>query len=320
MRSAITLSGLAAVLAATAMSASTAAAATRPGVSTGGAARVTQTSATLTGKVNPKGSPTTYVFQYGTSKRYGAQTGPTSAGAGTAAVAAAAPLTGLAPATRYHFRLVAANAAGTTLGGDRTFTTPKQPLGFAVTATPNPVPFGGPTTIVGQLTGTGSAGRSVQLQQKAFPYTAGFANAGNPQLTDAQGRFSFPILALTTNTQFRVVSTGAGAVASPVVLVGSAVVVRLAVSARRIRSGRLVRFAGSVAPREDGALYALQKRRGAAWVTVAGSSLRPYTAARSRFAKRIRVRRSGVYRVYVGVADGAHVSSASSRRSVRVIR
>jgi hypothetical protein len=32
-------------------------------------------------------------------------------------------LTGLRPATTYHYRLVATNAAGKTLGVDRTFTT-----------------------------------------------------------------------------------------------------------------------------------------------------------------------------------------------------
>ena len=36
-------------------------------------------------------------------------------------------LSGLAPATTYHFRVVAINAAGTTLGADRTFTTSTAP-------------------------------------------------------------------------------------------------------------------------------------------------------------------------------------------------
>jgi hypothetical protein len=313
-----TILGLAALAAAVAPSAAQAAPA-KPGVATGAATSVTQTSATLTGKVNPKGTATTYYFQVGTTNRYGAQTGPTAAGTGTAAVNATAGLTGLAPATKYHFRLVATNSGGTTLGADKSFTTAKQPLGFAVTATPNPVAFGGPTTITGQLTGTDSAGRGVQLQQKAFPYTAGFANVGNAQVTNAQGTFAFPVLALTANTQFRVITTGAGSVASPVVLVGSSVAVRFAVSSHRIHSGRLVRFAGTVTPREDGALYAVQKLSGATWVTVGGSSLRAYTADKSRFAKRLRIRHSGTYRIYVGVADGSHVSNASTSQAIKVV-
>src|SRR5437763_12170854 len=118
--------------AAIATAAPAAAAVTKPTVTTGGAAVVTQTSATLTGKVNPNGARTTYFFQYGSTKGYGATTGPADAGAGTKSRTAAADLTGLAPFTRYHYRLVAQNAKGTTFGGDRTFTTKKQPLGFSL--------------------------------------------------------------------------------------------------------------------------------------------------------------------------------------------
>ena len=98
------------VLAAVLLSAApAAAAATKPTATTRGAARMTQTSATLTGSVNPNGARTTYWFQYGPSKHYGAATGPADAGSGTHARAAAADLTGLAPFTRYHYRLVARN-------------------------------------------------------------------------------------------------------------------------------------------------------------------------------------------------------------------
>jgi hypothetical protein len=293
-------------------------AATKPTVATGTAANVTQTSATLRGTVNPQGSATTYYFQYGKAASYGAQTGPASAGAGTKGIAEKAPVVGLTPNTTYHFRVVATNIAGATVGADRTFTTPKQPLGFTLSATPNPVPLGGPTTISGQLTGTGNAGKGVRLQQRAFPYTGAFANVGNSQTVNAQGQFSFPILSLTQNTQYRVVTTGSGSVTSPVVLVGSQVAIHVAVSAHTIKSGQLVRFAGSVAPKEDGALYAVQKQKGATWVTVAGSSLRSYTVDKSRFARRIRIRHSGTYRIYVGVADGTHVSNASGNVEIKI--
>jgi hypothetical protein len=74
-------------------------------------------------------------FQYGTSTAYGGQTaaGPLSAGlsdiTGLIAAAPALPmslsaaLTGLAPGTLYHFRLVASNPDGTAYGSDQTFTT-----------------------------------------------------------------------------------------------------------------------------------------------------------------------------------------------------
>ncbi len=313
MRTAI----LAAVLTSLLASPAGASAATKPAVSTGGAAHVTPTSATLTGSVDPQGSSTSYVFQYGKTRAYGAQTGPASAGRGSAKVAATADVTGLAPATTYHYRLVATNAGGTTPGGDRSFRTAPQPLGFSLAATPNPVPFGGATTLAGQLTGTGSANRGVALQGKAFPYTTAFQPVGNQQITNAAGSFSFPVPALTANTQFRVV-TNDGKATSPIVIVGSAVTVRLALSSHRPRSHSLVRFAGTVTPREEGALYAVQRLSGTRWVTIGGSSLRPYRAMSSRFAKRVRIAHSGSYRVYVGVADGSHVSSASSVQHIHV--
>lgn len=295
-----------------------AAAATAPSVSTGTATEVTQTSAKLRGTVNPQGSATTYYFQYGKTKSYGSQTGPASAGSGTKGVAVNAPVVGLTPNTTYHFRVVATNVAGAIVGTNRTFTTPKQPLGFTLSATPNPVPLGGTTTVSGVLSGTGNVGKSVQLQQRVFPFTSTFANVGNPQTVNAQGQFAFPILSLTQNTQYRVVTVGAGSVASPVVLVGSQVAIRFSVSAKTVKARQLVRFAGSVAPKEDGALYAIQKQRGSAWVTIAGSSLRAYTADKSRFARRVRIHHSGVYRVFVGVADGAHVSTASASVEIKI--
>jgi CSLREA domain-containing protein len=94
-----------------------------PNVVTGGAKQVKPKSARLTGAVVPNGSATTYFFQYGETKAYGKKTGTKSAGAGSLAKPASGRVKGLKAVTRYHYRLVAENARGTTLGGDRTFTT-----------------------------------------------------------------------------------------------------------------------------------------------------------------------------------------------------
>jgi hypothetical protein len=308
---------VAAVTAAIAAAAPAAAAVTKPTVSTGGAARVTQTSATLTGKVNPNGARTTYFFQYGASTLYGSTTGPTDAGAGTGTKAAAADLTGLAPFTKYHYRLVAQNSKGTTVGGDRTFTTKKQPLGFSLAANPNPATWGTGATLAGQLTGTGNAGRTVKLQQNAFPYTAKFTDVGNALVTDANGSFGFAVPLLTVSTQFRVVTVGSPSATSPVVIVGCAVRVGVKTSARRVRRGRRVRFSGHVTPANDGALYAIQRLRKGAWVTVKGGSLRHGSATSSRYSKRMRIRHFGQYRVFVGV-NNQNTSGVS--KSIRLRR
>lgn len=92
-----------------------------PSVSTGPATSVKPTGATVTGTVDPSGQATTYHFDYGTSTAYGHTTASTSAGSGTTNQSVSATLSGLVPNTTYHYRIVATNASGTTVGGDRTF-------------------------------------------------------------------------------------------------------------------------------------------------------------------------------------------------------
>jgi hypothetical protein len=292
------------------------AAAQVPGVTTGGAARITAQGATLTGQVNPRGLPTTYFFEYGATTAYGARTTSAGAGRDTTAVAAAAPVAGLAPATRYHFRLVAQNGSGVARGGDRTFRTAAQPLALALTATPNPVAFGVPVTIAGTLSGTGNAGQTVQLQQRPFPFVGGFAPIGNAVVTDRQGRFAISLVSVALTTQYRAVLVGRPGVASPGITLGVQVVVRAKASRRRVRRGSRVRFSGTVRPAEVGRPLAIQKRRGSRWVTVSGMLVRPGGAGFGVFGKTIRVRRGGDYRIFVGAGSGATVPATS--RSIRI--
>jgi hypothetical protein len=102
-------------------------AASPPSATTGAASSVTQSSATVSGTVDPQGMATTYRFEYGTSSSYGLQTADVDAGSGTGAVDASANLTGLTSDTTYHYRLVATNAAGVTRGSDRTLKTDARP-------------------------------------------------------------------------------------------------------------------------------------------------------------------------------------------------
>lgn len=111
----------------------------------------TETTAVLRGRIHPQNSPTTYHFEYGTDTSYGTtvpvpdrcvtslpegcvdpdDTDPDDTdGDGildrdelNTVQSVGEPIGGLEPGTTYHFRLVATNAAGTTHGADRTFTT-----------------------------------------------------------------------------------------------------------------------------------------------------------------------------------------------------
>ncbi|MGI8778666.1 MAG: hypothetical protein ACR2L8_00595 [Solirubrobacteraceae bacterium] len=300
-----------------------ASAASKPGVRTGGVSLVTPSTVTLNGRVDPNNAATTYFFQLGTTSLYGVNTAAGSAGGGGTLVPVNAPVTGLAPATTYHYRVVAQNARGITKGADRTFKTRVQPLGVTLAATPNPVsPPGAPVTLAGQLTGTNNAGRQVVLQSNPFPFSRpeGFLAEGNPQVTDAAGNFSFPVLSLPVTTQYRVLMPQKPEVVSPIVVVGAAVAVRTDTrKVARHRHSVSVRFRGSVSPPTDSLRVDIQKLRAGAWTTIAHTRAKHATASKSSYRTRVRLFRSGQFRA-VAEAAGQYVAGAGRVIDITVRR
>jgi hypothetical protein len=96
---------------------------TPPTATTVEAGSITNTAARTLGTVNPKNQTTSYRVQYGTTTAYGLSTPTHQLPAGNVEREVVSALSGLTGATTYHYRLVATNAAGTTYGQDRTFTT-----------------------------------------------------------------------------------------------------------------------------------------------------------------------------------------------------
>jgi hypothetical protein len=168
-----------------------------PTVSTGGPSSVSQTSAVVNGIVNPQGHSTSYFFQYGTSTSYGVQTTPAGAGHGTSNVAVHATLTGLAPGTVYHYRIVGQNSGGVATGADQTLTTTANVtqshvafmgrMGFVSPGAIIGVEagcFGGTTRCGGHVT---MSHNGVLIGQRNFniaPNSGGFQNLG----INAQGK------------------------------------------------------------------------------------------------------------------------------------
>ncbi len=99
-----------------------------PTAVTGSASTVTTKSAKLAGAVTANGQATNWYVEYGATTGYGSKTAAKSAGNGTKPAGVSATVTGLRARTTYHYRLVAANASGTSLGADRTFRTAGPPL------------------------------------------------------------------------------------------------------------------------------------------------------------------------------------------------
>lgn len=98
-----------------------------PTVTTEAAASVGERAATLRGSLNPEGKPTEYFFKWGLTESYGQTTSVPPTVEGTTDVPVSAMLSGLAPGTLYHYRLVAHNERGAAEGVDRTFTTASPP-------------------------------------------------------------------------------------------------------------------------------------------------------------------------------------------------
>lgn len=290
-------------------------AAAPPLASTGGFASLTFSSVVLRGGVSPRGSATDFAFQYGLNRSYGAQTPLEAAGGGAQAVRVSTTVTGLRADTLYHYRLVALGA-GTGVGRDHTFRTPKIPLSLAIAGVPDPVVFGSPFAVVGNLSGTDGGGRRVVLDVNPFPYLAGFRPLGNPELTSATGGFTFPVLGLLENAQLRVITLDRPVIASPVV--SETVAVRVAFHVHRASRRGFVHLYGTVAPAEVGALVGFQLLvPGHRSINEGGTVLRSATASVSSFSRVVRIPRRGLYRAFIKINDGAHISGYSAPVLIR---
>jgi hypothetical protein len=288
-----------------------------PVVKTGAARAVGAASATLAGTVNPSAQPTTYFFQYGPTTAYGNQSPASSLAAGSATDPVSAAIGGLAAATKYHYRLVAANAAGKVVGADATFTTLPIALSIAIRAVPSPVTSGAPLSLTGTITGTGAPGHAVALQQSPYPFTTGFQTIGNPQVTSATGGFQFNLPALAATTQFRAVGLGTPAVTSPIVTERVALAVTMAVTVKRTRTrAHSFSFSGSISPAENGARVSLQRLVDGHWMRVTLTTADTSTTSNSSYSITLRRRHGGFFRVHVTPVEAGHVPGVSGAQLI----
>jgi hypothetical protein len=147
----------------------------------------------------------------------------------------------------------------------------------------------------------------VVLQSNPFPYTQGFRPVGNKLVTDAAGNFSFGLMAIALNTQYRVALPDKPSVVSPIVVVSVSVLVSTHLGATTVHKGHKLTFSGAIRPAIDGTPIAIQKRRNGQWVTIAGTAARHNSSASSIYNKKVTIRSGGTYRVYAGVANGSFV-------------
>jgi hypothetical protein len=286
---------------------------TRPAATTGGVRDVTTSAATLTAAVGPHGSSTSYKFEYGLTTSYGTSTSSASAGAGTGTSSVSARVGGLTAAKRYHYRIVATNALGTTRGADRSFVVASTPTGTTLTASKDPVTYGGAVTLTGKLAGSKVSGVRVRLQTTAFPFDTPFADAGNALKSSSSGTYSFTLPAVTRTVRALVIADGLPAIISKVVVVRSAA--RAGITSLTRRADGRVTVRGRVIPATSRGVAALQRQSAAGtWLPLR----RAHIGADGRYSVTLRARKRAMLIRTVGLPHdgGAHVSGTS--RSVKI--
>jgi hypothetical protein len=291
------------------------AASAAPTVSTGGFSNVTYSSVNLYGVVNARGLVTSYAFQYGATSVTGAQTPLAPAGNGTIPVRLSASVSGLQPDTTYRYRILAINSMGTAYGSEHTLKTASVPLSLQIAGVPDPVSFGSPFFVEGNLSGTGAADHEVALQANPYPYSGGFKDVGNPEVTSSTGGFSFPYVGLLENAQLRVVTVGKPEVTSPVLVEN--VAVRVSFHARRTRRRGYFYLYGEVSPAEPGALVGFQLLAPGKSINEGGTGVQAGTATVSHFARVVHIRHPGLYRALIQIFENAHVSAYSEPILIR---
>ena len=132
----------------------------RPVIDSTSSSGITSTGATLSTEINPGFGATDFRFQYGATTSYEDRTPPALlAGADGTDHTASAELSELMPGTTYHFRAIATNFSGTSIGTDQTFTTPDVPqIG---------------TSVASEITGT-SATLNAEIDPELSPTTYHF--------------------------------------------------------------------------------------------------------------------------------------------------
>ncbi len=92
----------------------------------------TMNSVALNGKVFPAGLPTQAAFEYGATTTYENRSDWSSAGSGNGFAGVTNLATGLAPASSYHWRVIATNSSGVAVSGDKLFYTAADYAGSSV--------------------------------------------------------------------------------------------------------------------------------------------------------------------------------------------
>jgi hypothetical protein len=274
----------------------------KPVPRTGTPSGVTETSATLTGTVDPDGHTTSWYFEYGTSTRYGTKTASHDAGSSIGAKSVTIPINGLTPGTAYHVRIVATSSAGTVYGADVAFSTAGPPV--TISASAATAIYRHRVTLRGR-----ASSRQANVPVGLFAARVGggsFASLATV-LTGADGTWSF-VVRPPIATTYKVLFAGGSAVAT--------VSVRPAVSLVSLGRGRFSTHVSGARSFVHRVVQLQRHRLDGRWVTISRNRLNSRSTA--TFRPRLAHGRSQL-RVVIGSAQvgGGYVAGYSAWLTIR---
>jgi hypothetical protein len=195
---------------------------------------------------------------------------------------------------------------------------PKTAAKLTLAAAPARIGFGRSTTLSGKLTGGRKAADvTVTVQADAYPIDGHYVDVATA-VTDANGDWHVAQQP-TALTRYRARAKTSPPTTSPTADVGVRLRVGVHVSDRTPSRGERVRFHGTVAPAHDGRPVRIQRRtRTGHWRTVGRTISRATGNGVSSYSKRVRVRRSGTYRVRALSGDTDHLRGTSRHRRLTV--
>ena len=162
---------------------------------------VTAVTATLNATVNPNDLSTTVTFEYGLTTSYGSTAAASpSPVTGNTMVNVMAEISGLLPATTYHYRVKTVNSIGTTYSEDKTFTTAGIPPAATTSAATNK------TTSGATLTGTVNANNTSTTVTFEYGTTTSYGQTVTASPSSVEGMtntdVSASITGLTAGTSY----------------------------------------------------------------------------------------------------------------------
>lgn len=187
---------------------------------------------------------------------------------------------------------------------------------LTIAASKAQVTFSRSAVVSGQLKQAPAAGQQLTLQQSPYPF--GKFDDVASATTDGAGNYSFAVKP-AVSTRYRVVTVAKPKTTSAEAQVNVAILVTRRVGDATPARGRRVRFSGRVGPVLNGRAAVIERRAAdRTWKPVASTTLVDAGNGRSKYARRVRIRRSGFYRVTVAGTDPSLLTGHSRRVRLRV--